>query len=247
MLRGKALLLHAAQLVGSSMLDDVERSVSSSGANSLINQGKKSLAQALDIWHELRDPHIAANNVMDTTNGIEYHHLAAEALQIGKDLRGGVLTRMNLFVSKIAFKCDSSEEHGMNDKPAIEGFVADKPVDLGIMVALNEEFAVLYPEIASAKVVKCEKTGVSDYLFRLGHYNCAATFVGEMGPEEAALATDRFINRQNPTTVVMLGIAAGIDDDVKLGDVVVAKHIGRYLARAKVETFQIRLRFEAWR
>ena len=74
-------------------------------------------------------------------------------------------------------------------------------------------------------------------------YSCVATFVGDMGPTAAALATDRFIHRRDPKTIVMLGIAAGIDD-VRLGDVVVANHVGRYLENAKIvpgdKTFEIK-------
>ena len=130
-------------------------------------------------------------------------------------------------------------------QPDFEG-----PVDVGIIVALREEFRELHPQLPTPQAIKDEKTGASDYLFQWDvengtAYRCAATFVGVMGPTEAALATERFLNRRQPKTIVMLGIAAGINDDVKLGDVIVATHVGRYLDRAKVisnkdKTFEIR-------
>ncbi|MCH7729867.1 MAG: hypothetical protein IH991_25865 [Planctomycetes bacterium] len=114
-------------------------------------------------------------------------------------------------------------------------------VDVGIIVALKEEFRELHRELPSPHAIKDETTGASDYLFMrdVGEglaYACAATFVGIAGPTEAALATERFINRRQPKTIVMLGIAAGIDDDVKLGDVVISTQVGRYLDRAKIES-----------
>jgi nucleoside phosphorylase len=130
-----------------------------------------------------------------------------------------------------------------------EELMAEDRVDVGIVVALVEEFRELYRLLPLATPYKDLSTGTSDYLFEHpmkngGSYRCAATFVGIMGPTEAALATERFLNRRNPATVVMLGIAAGIHDDVKLGDVIVAQHVGRYLDRAKivdgVENFDIR-------
>lgn len=128
---------------------------------------------------------------------------------------------------------------------------ADAPIDdVGIIVPLREEFRELHNDFPSPAVIKDEKTGASDYLFtrpvsnRAG-YRCAATFVGTMGPTDAALATERFLNRRRPKTIVMLGIAAGISEDVQLGDVVVATQVGRYLDRAKIvsgedKTFEIR-------
>jgi nucleoside phosphorylase len=116
--------------------------------------------------------------------------------------------------------------------------MASEPIDVGIIVALREEFSVLHPELPSPVAIKDDDTGTSDYLFQRAvangtPYFCAATFVGEMGPTEAALATERFCKRRDPKTIVLLGIAAGIDG-VKLGDVVIANHVGRYLERAKI-------------
>ncbi len=123
----------------------------------------------------------------------------------------------------------------------------DGAPEVGIIIALKEEFRELHSQLDSPFPVEDRETRAIDYLFvrdcgsRM--YRCAATFVGEMGPTEAALATERFIGRRNPKTIVMLGIAAGIHADVRLGDVILAKRVGRYLDRARVtdgdETFDI--------
>ena len=109
-------------------------------------------------------------------------------------------------------------------------------IDVGIIVALREEFKELFKQLPSPQALKDEETGITDYLFNWGKastYQCAATFVGDMGPEKAALATERFIKRRQPKTVVMLGIAGGMNKDVKLGDVVVVTTANNYLYRGK--------------
>jgi nucleoside phosphorylase len=112
----------------------------------------------------------------------------------------------------------------------------DLGIDVGIIVALREEFKELFKQLPSPQALKDEETGITDYLFNWGKasaYQCAATFVGDMGPEKAALATERFIKRRQPKTVVMLGIAGGMNKDVKLGDVVVVTTANNYLYRGK--------------
>ncbi|NEO98248.1 MAG: 5'-methylthioadenosine/S-adenosylhomocysteine nucleosidase [Symploca sp. SIO2E9] len=106
-------------------------------------------------------------------------------------------------------------------------------VDIGIIIPLKEEFSELHKQLPSPQKSEDKETGATDYSFEWGSYQCVTTFVGEMGLEKAALATDRFIKRCQPTTIVLLGIAGGIDEDVKLGDVVVAKSVNNYLAKAK--------------
>lgn len=109
-------------------------------------------------------------------------------------------------------------------------------IDIGIIIALREEFRELYSQLPSPQAIADPETGVTDYLFQWGStnpYQCAATFIGDMGTDKAALATDRFNKRRQPKTIVMLGIAGGIDKDVKLGDVVVATSVNNYLSKGK--------------
>jgi nucleoside phosphorylase len=109
-------------------------------------------------------------------------------------------------------------------------------VDIGILIALTEEFREFHSQLTSSEPSRDETTGVTDYLFPWGNsnpYQCATTFVGSMGLENAALTTERFIQRRQPKTIVWLGIAGGIHQDVKLGDVVVVKSVNNYLSRGK--------------
>jgi tetratricopeptide (TPR) repeat protein/nucleoside phosphorylase len=111
---------------------------------------------------------------------------------------------------------------------------------IGIVVPLKEEFDALFKCIKDFCEIELEsETGNYYYLFSLrprdstAAYNCVAVSAGEMGPEKAGLVTQRLVLRWNPITVVMLGIAAGIDDSVRLGDVVVGIQADLYLQDSK--------------
>jgi nucleoside phosphorylase len=56
-----------------------------------------------------------------------------------------------------------------------------------------------------------------------------------MNPGPAALQTERLLTRWSPRTVVMLGIAAGIHSDVRVGDVVIASQVDNYLDSSRAE------------
>jgi WD40 repeat protein/nucleoside phosphorylase len=110
--------------------------------------------------------------------------------------------------------------------------------DLGIIIALQEELRVfqkLLPVRTTAE--RDSRTGQYDYVFEHPDTGarCVFTLLGDMGPESAALGTERLISRWAPRTIVMLGIAAGIHPDVKVGDVVVASQIDSYLDSAKAQ------------
>jgi nucleoside phosphorylase len=116
--------------------------------------------------------------------------------------------------------------------------MTEKTVGLGIVIALKEEFRV-FQELAPTELraERDETTGQYDYTFQLpdSPHRCVVSFIGEMNPEPAALHTERLLSKWNPRTVVMLGIAAGLHSDVRVGDVVVASQVDNYLASAKAQ------------
>lgn len=116
----------------------------------------------------------------------------------------------------------------------------EKGVDVGIVIALDEEFAELFNEIKHGyQSFPDGDTGREHYLFeRSGaqssyQYRCVATFVGEMGPMLSSLVTHRLTERWKPRTLIMLGIAAAMSKDACIGDVVVAKQIDSYFDNSK--------------
>ena len=111
-------------------------------------------------------------------------------------------------------------------------------VSVGLVIALKEEFAELFREIKRAHTVEIDRT-TGNHFYRFDHpgatfpYQCVAVWAGEMGPEKAILITERLLEVCNPRTVVNIGIAAGVDKDIRVGDVVVATQVDNYLHRSK--------------
>ncbi len=112
-------------------------------------------------------------------------------------------------------------------------------IDIAIVIALQEEFEQLHARIKDrCTPVKDSETNDYDYVFTWPAasgqpYRCVASFAGKMGERKAALVTQRLLARWLPATVVVLGIAGGIDSDVRLGDVVAATEVESYLEDAK--------------
>jgi len=137
--------------------------------------------------------------------------------------------------------------------------VTDSPIDLAIIIALQEEFEQLHAQIKDrCTPVQDPDTKDYDYVFTwpaasAQSYRCVASSAGKMGERKAALVTQRLLARWQPASVVVLGIAGGIDRDVRLGDVVAATLVESYLEDAKaVETpepgrFDFRLAGDAFR
>ncbi len=113
-------------------------------------------------------------------------------------------------------------------------------MDVGIVIALREEFAEFYNEIKTrCKAFRDEETGRYYYQFEhtsmdsKDQYRCIATFAGEIGLVKASLITQRLISQWRPRTLVMLGIAAALSKDVRIGDVVIASQVDAYLENSK--------------
>ncbi|MFZ4659161.1 MAG: hypothetical protein ACOYNY_19265 [Caldilineaceae bacterium] len=112
-------------------------------------------------------------------------------------------------------------------------------VDVGIIIALEEEFRELAPQVKTRPYYNPE---IAQYYYFFEHnranpsllpYRCVVTFMGKMGPTDAGIAGDRLISQFNPATIVSIGIAGSMDKDVLVGDVVVADQTDEYLASSK--------------
>lgn len=128
-------------------------------------------------------------------------------------------------------------DHAPARAPEAASPAGDTPVDVAILVALREEWQVLWAIAGEPRGVKDPESG--RYLFRFevasdagGVYRCAALFIGDMGPGQATHAATSLL-RLRPRILVNVGIAAAIHDDLKLCDVVVADQVDDYLATVK--------------
>jgi len=115
----------------------------------------------------------------------------------------------------------------------------DFRADIGIIIALEEEFQELFPQI-EAKPVFNNDTKQYYYLFEkqralkgLTPYRCVTAFMGGMGPTQAAIISDRLLDQFHTITLVNIGIAGSMSKDVFVGDVIVADQVDEYLASSK--------------
>lgn len=108
--------------------------------------------------------------------------------------------------------------------------------DVGIVIALKEEFAELFPQLTCEHVFK-KNVSQHYYIFDRAsngsNYRCVVTFIGGMGLSKAAIVGDRVIQEFSPHTIVNIGIAGSMDMDAVVGDIVVAEQSDEYLASSK--------------
>jgi nucleoside phosphorylase/HEAT repeat protein/DNA polymerase III delta prime subunit len=130
---------------------------------------------------------------------------------------------------------------GKSDHGQTQTVTVAKP-RLGIVIALGEEFAELFREIEGSFFSDRDpNTGRNYYFFDRASsatgktYPNVATFVGGMGPTQAALVSQAMMIRYAPQTMVMLGIAGGIDGDVRIGDIIIPTVVDAYLENSKAE------------
>jgi len=109
---------------------------------------------------------------------------------------------------------------------------------VGLVIPLREELKNIKDLMGDCTPVPDEEHGTLFYEFRLQSldptrpFSCVAVVSG-MGTERAGIMTERLINKYQPSAVVNVGIAAGIDEDVKLCDVIVAAQVDNYAAFSK--------------
>jgi nucleoside phosphorylase len=108
---------------------------------------------------------------------------------------------------------------------------AQRPVDIGIVVALPEEFDELL-ELARP-YTSHHDPDLDAYVFERGSYRCAACLVGDKGEVQAARVTERLVALLGPGSVVVIGITGGVHDDLRVGDVHVPPQAVEYIQDGK--------------
>jgi nucleoside phosphorylase len=103
-------------------------------------------------------------------------------------------------------------------------------IDIGIVIALPEEVQQLLALVPS--YTRHPATNIDAYCFRRSQYHCAVILVGEMGETQAGVFTERLIGELNPSIVVSMGIAGGLND-LRPGDVHVPSQSVQYVQDSK--------------
>lgn len=109
--------------------------------------------------------------------------------------------------------------------------------DVAILIALPEEWDVFWPIAGRPKGLKDEESGRYYYPFSVEAavgrpYRCVAVCMHAIGPAQAVDASHLLLQGK-PKTLVNIGIAAAIHDDLRLGDVVIADQVDSYLETTK--------------
>lgn len=106
--------------------------------------------------------------------------------------------------------------------------------DIGIVVPLREEFRYLLEVAPLLESISHEGT----YFYRLdfGAITAVCCVVDQMGPLPALQAAIRLLGFADIELLVVLGVAGALDDDVALGDVIVAREINEFQANSKAES-----------
>ncbi len=104
--------------------------------------------------------------------------------------------------------------------------------DIGLIIPLKEEFKYIHEMVPIRETIPYE--GTFFYRLEVGDANLVACIIGEMGPLPAAQAVSRMLMFAKVKLLVLIGVAGSLDDEVMIGDVVIADEINEFLAKSKV-------------
>jgi nucleoside phosphorylase len=120
--------------------------------------------------------------------------------------------------------------------------------DVGIVVPLREELRYVTEIMPLLESIAFEGT----YFYRLdsGAASAICVLIDQMGPLPALHATIRLLSFANVKLVVLVGLGGGLDDDVAIGDVVIATEVNEFQANSKAEsvgdTYRVRYSGRHW-
>jgi len=106
--------------------------------------------------------------------------------------------------------------------------------ELGILVPLREEFR--YVTEVAPQLECISYAGTHFYRLDFGEISAVCCLVDDMGPLSAANATNRLLEFAEIKLLVLLGTAGALDDEISVGDVVVAAEINEFQANSKAES-----------
>lgn len=103
--------------------------------------------------------------------------------------------------------------------------------DVGIVVPLQEEFRYITEVAPQLESISHEGT----YFYRLdfGTVSAVCCLVGQMGPIPALQAATRLLGFADVKLLVVLGLGGALDEEIAVGDVVVATEVNEFQANSK--------------
>ncbi len=96
---------------------------------------------------------------------------------------------------------------------------------VGIIAAMSEEMEAIKQYMENIKV---EKEFENEFFVgKIGKTECVLTTCG-IGKVNAARSTQLLICRYNPECIINVGVAGGIDNNIKIGDIVIGERFVQY-------------------
>lgn len=112
---------------------------------------------------------------------------------------------------------------------------AENTAEIAILVPLREEFRVFIQHVRGCGLSKTRLDGRVFFLFRWHGRTCVTAMVASAGENRAGLLALSFVRHFKVRHLIVVGIAGAIESDLRLGDVVIATAVDRYLENAKAE------------
>lgn len=193
----------------------------------------------------------AIRHLLDTCKSLGYVHgedLAPTLLASGgkslslQDLRGDSVARfatVNGLTRKELLALLNSEIAESLATVAERGAGREGPTPVLIMTALPLEAAEVKKYLTGIREV-VHPSGTVYYVgtfTKLGHQLEIAVTIASEGNVAASVETERALEFFNPTVALFVGVAGGIKDDVRIGDVVIGSHVYDYSAAKEGEGF----------
>lgn len=147
-----------------------------------------------------------------------------------------------------------AENNILQPKSIIRETVMPKETSLPlicVIIALKEEFKIFHKILLKTSISNEIKN--TFYIYSFNKYKIVATFMGDMGGENASIQTAKFISEYNCTLIVNIGIAGGLSSDVLIGDIVIGDQVESYMKVSKAikdeesKKFNFQLSGEAYR
>src|SRR3972149_8889968 len=163
------------------------------------------------------------NNMPDIIKGIE------GGPRFCKDHLDEIQRKKKHYLLDLAQAISSSKEIARQDTKISKRITSfDDPFDIGIVIALQEEFREFF-SLIDRRPKPSFNDEINQYYYMFDRaskpYRCVVTFIGRMNTDNAALVSDRLMQQFKPATIVNVGIAGSMDKDVWAGDVVVAEQV----------------------
>jgi len=174
------------------------------------------------------------NNMPDIIKGIE------GGPRFCKNHLSEIQRKKKYYLLDLAQAISSSKEIERQDTKISKRIISfDDPFDIGIVIALQEEFREFF-SLIDRRPKPSFNDEINQYYYVFDRapnpYRCVVTFIGRMNTDNAALVSDRLIQQFKPATVVNVGIAGSMNKEVWAGDIVVAEQVEKYLDSAKVSS-----------